>query len=162
MCDLVTWSVRSAKIARTFLPAKNRIMKFEEFLKMQQDEAEKPKRRLRSEEHRLQCACVKWFRAMYPKQAGLLYAVPNGGRRDKVTGRVLKDEGVMAGVSDMNLDLPNRFYHGLRIEMKTLKGRQQESQREFQRNVENAGYKYAVCRDLDSFIRLVTEYMKNT
>lgn len=128
---------------------------------MQQDEDERPKRKMKSEEHRLQCACVKWFRAVYPKHGGLLYAVPNGGRRDKVTGRVLKNEGVMAGVSDLNLDLPNRFYHGLRIEMKTLKGRQQDSQREFQRNVENAGYRYAVCRTLEEFAEVVKRYMED-
>ena len=54
----------------------------------------------RDEEHRLQCSCVSWFNSRYPKLKGLLYAVPNGGRRDKVTASKLKQEGVVAGVCD--------------------------------------------------------------
>ena len=47
-------------------------------------------------------ACVlrkKWFNLKYPKLKGQLFAVPNGGRRDTVTGGKLKAEGVTAGVS---------------------------------------------------------------
>ena len=121
---------------------------------------QKARRRPDDEEHRLQCACVQWFRLQYPNNAGLLYAVPNGGRRDAATGARLKAEGVLAGVSDLNLDLPNRYYHGLRIEMKTLRGRQRETQRQYQQAVEAVGYRYAVCRDFDSFRGVVEEYMK--
>ena len=51
-----------------------------------------------NEEHNIQVACVRWFAYQYPELQGLLFAVPNGGRRDAVTGAKLKAEGVITGV----------------------------------------------------------------
>lgn len=119
------------------------------------------KRKPNDEEHRIQCACVAWFRLQYPKFASLLYAVPNGGRRDAITGKRLKDEGVIRGVSDLILDVPNAKYHGLRIEMKTKDGSQSKEQKEYQKMVESMGYKYILCRSLESFIKEITVYLKN-
>ncbi len=115
----------------------------------------------RDEEHRLQAACVRWFRAKYPKHRHLLFAVPNGGRRDAVTGSRLKDEGVTPGVADLILLLPSRFYGSLCIEMKTRTGRQQNTQRQWQQAVEQAGNKYVLCRSLDDFMHAVTNYMNS-
>lgn len=134
-------------------------MKYEEMLRMV--EAKKTKNKPRNEEHRIQCECVKWFRLQYPKDALMLYAIPNGGRRDAITGSILKDEGVTKGVADLNLDIPNIHYHGLRIEIKTKKGTQSEAQKEFQRQVEARGYKYILCRSFDEFRREVGIYMSN-
>jgi hypothetical protein len=56
-----------------------------------------PKRRpSKDDEHRIQCSCVQWFRLAYHHYHHSLFAVPNGGRRDKVTGARLKAEGVLA------------------------------------------------------------------
>ena len=131
-------------------------MTYEEMLKQNQA---KTKLKPRNEEHRLQCACVKWFRYQYPKFAKLLYAIPNGSRRDAITGKLLKDEGVIRGVSDLNFDVPNRFYHGLRIEMKTPSGTQSKEQKEFQQEVERQGFKYIICRSLNDFVRELTIYI---
>ena len=88
-----------------------------------------------------------------------LFAVPNGGRRDATTGARLKDEGVLAGVSDLVL-LQKRGESGaLLIEMKTRTGRQAPTQKEWQQKVEADGYKYVVCRSLDEFIKAVTDYL---
>lgn len=132
-------------------------MTFDEW--MAEEKKAKTKRKNKDDEHRIQSSCVQWFRLAHSDIAGLLYAVPNGGRRDAVTGRKMKEEGVLAGVSDLNLDVPNRFYHGLRIEMKTRTGRQQKSQIEFQHLVESQGYKYAICRSFDDFKRCVDRYL---
>lgn len=110
-------------------------------------------------EHRLQCACVRWFRCQYPQLSSLLFAVPNGGRRDPVTGARLKAEGVVAGVSDLILFLPSDKHHALCIEMKTPKGRQSSSQREWQQQVERYGYRYEVIRDFLEFEKLVKSYI---
>lgn len=134
-------------------------MTYEQMLALQKQV--KSKTKPKNEEHKLQCACVKWFRYRYPKYSRLLYAVPNGSRRDAITGKILKDEGVIRGVSDLNLDIANRFYHGLRIEMKTPKGIQSKEQKEFQAEVEAQGFKYIVCRSLDEFIKDVTMYIEN-
>lgn len=82
-------------------------------------------------EHKTQVACVRWFRLQYPQLASVLFAVPNGGRRDAVTGAKLKAEGALAGVADIFLDVDRGEYHGLRIEMKTKTGRLSDSQKAF-------------------------------
>lgn len=51
------------------------------------------------EEHKIQCACVKWFAYAHPELKGLLFAVPNGGARSKATAGRLKAEGCVATVS---------------------------------------------------------------
>lgn len=131
-------------------------MTYEEMLKLQSKSRAKPK----NEEHRIQVSCVKWFRYKFPKLANLLYAIPNGSRRDVITGKILKDEGVVRGVSDLNLDIANRFYHGLRVEMKTPKGVQSKEQREFQKLMESQGFKYVICRSLNDFMKEITIYME--
>lgn len=110
-------------------------------------------------EHRLQQACVRWFRLQYPALRDVLIAVPNGGRRDAVTGARLKAEGVVAGASDLVLLKPNRFYGALCIEMKTPKGKQSPAQKEWQKAVEAAGDKYVLCRSIDDFMREVRIYI---
>ena len=114
------------------------------------------------EEHHLQCECVRYFNLRYPHLKGRLFAVPNGGRRDAITGAKLKAEGVVAGVSDLILLKRNRDYCALLIEMKTLKGRQRDSQKQWQAAVTADGeYKYIVCRSFDDFKREVDDYLQN-
>lgn len=115
-----------------------------------------------NEEHRIQCACVTWFRCQYPKFRSLLFSVPNGGFRLQKTARELKDEGQLAGVSDLILLVPNRHYHALCIEMKSAKGVQRATQKLFQKAVESQGYKYIVSRSLDDFMAQIREYLTDT
>lgn len=134
-------------------------MKFDEFRRQWSKSVRKPPS---DEEHRIQTACVRWFRMKYPHLSPRLFAVPNGGRRDGITGARLKEEGVLAGVADLILLVPNADYHALLIEMKTPKGRQSESQKAWQQEVCAEGeYKYVVCRSLDDFIREVDVYLTN-
>lgn len=111
-------------------------------------------------ESNIQRWCVFWFRRQYAHLARLLFAVPNGGRRDAVTGKILKAEGVVPGVSDLILLVPAGGYHGLCIEMKTAKGRQQPTQKEWQQEVEAQGYRYEVCRSVEQFMDVVRDYLK--
>ena len=99
------------------------------------------------------------MRLQYPRYAGCFFSVPNGGRRDTVTGAILKAEGALAGVADLFLSVPNNVHHGLYVEMKTRKGRQQDSQKAFQKAVEAQGYRYEICRSLDDFIALIKDYL---
>jgi hypothetical protein len=113
-------------------------------------------------EHRLQCACVRWFRLAYPQHQHNLFAVPNGGYRTPATAAKIKAEGALPGVSDLILLIARGGYHGLLIEMKTDKGRQSEAQREWQRLIETDGYKYVVVRSIEEFIKVVTDYLNET
>ncbi len=120
------------------------------------------RKRPADEEHRIQCACVRWFNLQYPKLRGRLFAVPNGGRRDAATAARLKAEGVVPGVADLVLLMSNHGYGALLIEMKTSVGRQSDSQKKWEKTVcANAEYKYVVCRSLDDFIREVDSYLSN-
>lgn len=130
---------------------------FEEILARQN--AVRSRKRPSDEEHRIQCACVQWFRYQHPECHHNLFSSPNGGKRDKVTAAKLKAEGVLAGVADLILLKRNAKYGALLIEMKTRTGRQSDTQREWQRLIEKDGYKYVVCRSLEDFIREVSEYL---
>ena len=112
-------------------------------------------------EHKLQCACVRWFRLKFPKLRNILFAVPNGGRRDAVTGAKLKEEGATSGVSDLILIRSNRFYGALCVEMKKPGGYQSPAQKEWQKDAEANGAKYVVCRSLDEFMKVVTDYLND-
>lgn len=112
-------------------------------------------------EHKLQCACVRWFRLKFPKLRNILFAVPNGGRRDAVTGAKLKEEGATSGVSDLILLRSNRFYGALCVEMKKPGGYQSTAQKEWQKDAEANGAKYVVCRSLDEFMKVVTDYLND-
>lgn len=114
---------------------------------------------MRDLEHKIQCGCVKWFRMQYHQFADLLFAVPNGGARDAVTGAKLKEEGVVAGVADLILFLPRQGFHALCIEMKTAKGVQRKTQKDWQEKVMAQGYKYVVCRSIDDFIAVIQDYL---
>ena len=115
---------------------------------------------MRQEEHRIQCAIVKWFYYAYPQyRGGLFFAVPNGGHRNIQTARNLKAEGVTSGVSDLLLLVPKREYHGLCVEVKTPVGRQSDNQKNWQRIIEAQGYRYEIVRSLDEFAELVRWYL---
>ena len=109
-------------------------------------------------ESRTQIACVTWFRYQFPKYAKLLIAVPNGGNRN-LEAKILKAEGVTAGVSDLLLLVPKKGYGCLCIEMKTEKGWQSDEQKEWQARNEAYGNKYVICRNIDEFIKLIEWYL---
>ena len=124
--------------------------------------ASKHRKRPKEEEHRIQCACVRWFNLQYPHLQDRLFAVPNGGRRDAATAAKLKAEGVVAGVADLILLKSNRDYGALLIEMKTSTGRQRDSQKKWQFTVCADGeYKYVVVRSVDEFKRVIDSYLKS-
>lgn len=67
-----------------------------------------------------------WWRLEGARRFGLppccLFAIPNGGRRDAVTGARLKAEGVHPGIPDIFLAVSDQLHHGLFIELKRPKG----------------------------------------
>lgn len=126
-------------------------------------EAKAKKRRPQGHpEHDLQVACVAWFRAQYPNDAAMLFAVPNGGKRRKVEATLLKAEGVIAGVADLILLEARGGFGALCIEMKTRRkdSKQSEKQSEWEQEALRHGNFYVVARDLAEFCRVVTAYMR--
>jgi len=66
-------------------------------------------------EHEEQRQLVSWFRKTYPDVR--IFAIPNGGMRNKTTAMKLKAEGVSSGVPDLFIPA-----WALWIEMKRTKG----------------------------------------
>lgn len=112
----------------------------------------------------IQQACIKWFSIQYPEDRKLLIHVTNEGKRSYSNGRNLVKAGLIKGVADLILFIPTKEFHGLCIEMKTMSksSRQTTEQKQWQELVERQGYKYVVCRSLEEFINIVTEYLQNT
>lgn len=110
-------------------------------------------------ETNLQSNCVTWFDLQYPKLSPLLFAVPNGGSRNKIEAVNLKKQGVKPGVADLILLFPRKGHGALLIEMKYGKGRQRDSQKKWQRVAETAGYRYVICRTLEEFMGEVNNYL---
>lgn len=114
---------------------------------------------MRHEESKIQQACVRWFRCEFPEYRKNLVAIPNGYKTTISQARIAKAEGLVSGASDLVLFYPAKGFHGLCIEMKTEKGRQQDTQKEFQQAVESVGYKYVICRSLNDFIKEIKNYI---
>ena len=112
---------------------------------------------MRKLEHKLQKACIEWFRLQYPRLYLNIFSIPNGSKRDVISGYYYKSEGLTSGVSDIFIAVPSGLYGGLFVEFKSFNGRQTESQRAFERAV-TGHYRYAIVRDIEYFIELVTDY----
>ena len=116
-------------------------------------------------EDKLQAACVKWFRLQYPQH--VLFAIPNGGNRNAITGAMLKKTGTLAGVADLFLMCAkdSGFWdgcnesNGLFIELKVGKNGQTATQQKFEHEAKKAGYAYKICRSFDEFKTTIYKYL---
>lgn len=75
----------------------------------------------------------------------LLFSVPNDSINAIETKRKV-NTGLLRGVSDLILVMPGKL---LFLEVKTDTGYQSESQREFQKRVEELGFSYHVVRSIE-------------
>ena len=114
---------------------------------------------MRQIESKIQSACVEKFRQYYPKLTLLLWAIPNGGKRDAKTGYWMKQDGVLKGVPDVVLKVPKGKYASLCIEFKSKVGRQSKEQKEVQKALEEHGNKYVICRSVSEFIIEIENYL---
>ena len=123
-------------------------------------------------EHSEQAAVIDWCRRMsvqYP-ELDLIFAIPNGGaltsridrrgRRYSPQAAKLKAEGLRAGVPDLFLPVPIRYWHGLFIEMK-LPGRVASREQEnFITAMRHRGYDAVVCYSADDAIARIKDYLR--
>lgn len=97
------------------------------------------------------------------------FAIPNGGKRDKITAARMKAEGARPGVPDICLPARNavschaihgRFYLGLFIEMKVGKGTASTEQLKYHTFLIEQGYRVAVCYSWIEAAQAVEQYLK--
>jgi len=112
-------------------------------------------------EDKIQRECVRWFNNTYclkhHNPRGIIFSVPNGGTRNDKEAMVLKATGLLAGVSDLILILPNSRI--LFVEFKTEIGAQSATQKEFESRITALGYVYALVRSADEFKSIVLYYL---
>lgn len=77
--------------------------------------------------------------------ARMAYAIPNGGKRDKITAARLKAEGVKAGVPDVHFPVTNSQHLTLYIELKIPGNSASSSQSEWHLDLRRCGHAVATC-----------------
>lgn len=114
-------------------------------------------------EHNEQVLLLKWFRFWAPLKGvdpRLLYAIPNGGLRNRVTAYSIKQEGAVAGVPDLFLAIPRGGKCGLYIEMKrAVGGKLSKDQKEMLPLLEAQGYAICLARGRANAIDAIKSYM---
>lgn len=125
------------------------------------DAGVKKKRKQNNEEADIQSEFFNQVKLFFPHiPEKLLFAVPNGGSRNKIEAVNLKRQGVKPGVSDVILLIPKKGFASLCMEFKTKTGRQSPEQKEFQKQAETCGSKYVIVRSVKEAIEKVREYLK--
>lgn len=113
-------------------------------------------------EHQEQVTLMHWVQLNKARLPALnnMTAVPNGGARHIAVARKLKAEGVSKGYPDILLDHPSNGYHGLRIELKRLKGSYPTTeQKEWLSRLNKAGFKAVVCKGWFEAKEVIEEYL---
>lgn len=90
----------------------------------------------------------------------LMHAIPNGGKRDRVTAAKLKGEGVKPGIPDIFLPVPRGGFHGLYIELKRTKGgRPSEAQKDMIPRLREQGYRVEICKGFNAAADVIERYL---
>jgi hypothetical protein len=113
-------------------------------------ETNKPRRR--NIEHAIQVAVMDHYKLLKTPGA-LLFAIPNGGARSKITGKMLKDEGATAGVPDLwgrALGRP-----GFWLELKKKKGVKSDAQEDMHAALEHLGERVFTAYGLDEALAVL-------
>lgn len=123
----------------------------------------RPRRGLAPTEHEEQAAVIAWARqneARLPDLA-LLFAVPNGGHRDKATARLLAAEGVRAGVPDLCMPVMRHGCGALWIELKRrdFSNHLSAEQASFVAALRRAGHRVVVAYGAPAAIEALLAYL---
>ena len=98
-----------------------------------------------------------WFTNHYcttlNKNRCCIFSVPNEAKRSMVAAMQLKRIGLLSGVSDLIVLLPEGV--ALFVEVKTEVGFQSDNQKMFQQRVELLGFRYYVVRSLKDFQKII-------
>jgi len=107
---------------------------------------------MKKDEDNIQQEMFMWYNNNYclkhhnPKH--IIFSVPNGAFVSKPQAMKLKATGLVAGVSDLIICKPNEIIF---CEVKTDTGTQSSKQKDFQKTIEDLGFKYVIVRNLEEF-----------
>ena len=115
-------------------------------------------------EHDEQVALIAACESLYSRhpELRLLFAIPNGGQRNKATAGRLKAEGVRAGVPDMFLPVARGGYHGLFIELKRAdrSNHQTPLQRTWMELLATQGYRCVIAYGAGAALESILSYLE--
>lgn len=113
-----------------------------------------------SEEQRMLMEWVEWCKGSKP-ELELLFHIPNGGSRNPIEARHLKEQGVKPGIPDLFLPVARDGYHGLFIEMKRKKGgKVSDDQTHWIVQLNKKGYLAVVCAGWEEAAEMILRYLK--
>lgn len=118
-------------------------------------------------EDREQQTVVEWARWQEGARPELknLFAIANGGLRNKAVAGKLKAQGVKPGVPDLFLSYPAEnggggMWHGLYVEMKRERGgKVSQEQADWIERLTAAGYCCIVAKGADEAIKAIRDYL---
>ena len=117
--------------------------------------------RLHPTEAQIQSALMEWAgyaMNQYP-ELYWLHANPNGGRRDLIEAKHLKQQGVKPGVPDLHLPVARGGFHSLYIELKSRYGRISDAQYTWILGLRAHGNRVVVCYSLEAAIETIESYL---
>jgi len=98
-------------------------------------------------ENKIQQEIVQWFRKTYYGK-GIIFSVPNERSGGYMAMRDLLQTGLLSGVSDLVIVLPNKVMF---VELKNAKGKQSDKQKRFEEAVKKLNHEYHLVRSLEEF-----------
>lgn len=116
-----------------------------------------PKKKGKRPEEVLQSEIIRWYRSQYPEPHPMYYLLVSNDNNaiSAQQGMKAKAQGRVAGVADLTFYKPGG--QPILIELKTKTGRQSPDQKQWQKAVQVAGYRYVIVRSLEEFKKIIFE-----
>lgn len=95
----------------------------------------------------------------YKNISSFVFAIPNGGFRNKREAYFLKLSGVLSGVPDIFVAIPSKGFHGLFLECKSESGKLSANQKKCIDNLFSKNYFCSVFRSTEEGISILKDYL---
>ena len=110
-------------------------------------------------EDRLQSEVIKYIRYQYPK---IRFCASAGGVYTGISqARKMVRNGYVKGFPDLFIYEARNGYHGLAIELKTIKGIATKEQKEWIAALQKRNYRAEICKGLPTILDLIDDYFDN-
>ena len=108
-----------------------------------------------------QATLIQWCNLQSCKysELKLIFAIPNGGYRNKGEARKLKATGTKSGVPDLFLPVARNGKYGMFIEMKVGRNKCTDNQKKWIRALMEQGYEVKVCYSAEEAIQIIKRYL---
>lgn len=105
-------------------------------------------------EIQLQAKIFQHYWNNHPQTRGLIFHVPNGGKRSKIEASQLKASGVVAGIPDL-IALNNGMCYGIELKRDEGKWKVSDEQAKIHAAWKANGIPVYVCDDYESAISII-------